>query len=138
MLRASCWASLALAFGRDPAAHVLGAVDDLDARHFNAREEPHRGAIDEGDVPEIEHDPAVRRGREQLLQPRCVLGVEHSAEDENIRAGLCGLMNSVRHLRAPFIRVDSRASASTYLTVWRARLPASPAAPGSPSCCAHS
>src|SRR6267142_2886228 len=85
----------------DPTAHVLGAVDDLCARHFDAREKSHRVTIDECDVLQIENDAIARRSRQQLLQPRRVLDVEHPAQDEHARAGLCGLVDSIRHSRAP-------------------------------------
>src|SRR5262249_54352715 len=90
--------SPAVVLGRDPTAHVLGAVDDLGTSHFSAREKPHRLTIDERDVLQVENDAIVRHGREQLLQTLRMLDVEHSAEDENTRAALCGLVDSISHL----------------------------------------
>src|SRR5262249_38422871 len=94
---------LAVVLRRDPTAHVLGAVDDLDSCQFSAREKAYRGPIDEGNVPQIENGAAGRRACEQLLQPFRMLGVQHSAQDEDARAGLPGLVDSVGHVRAPWL-----------------------------------
>jgi hypothetical protein len=40
---------------------------------------------------------SLDNGRQELLQPRRVLDVEHSAQDENARASLCGLVDSKGH-----------------------------------------
>ena len=59
--------SPALVLCRDPAAHVVGTVDELGARHLRAREKFHRGPIDERHVLQIENNAASARRREQLL-----------------------------------------------------------------------
>ena len=67
----------------------------------NACEEPDRRAIDEGDVLQIENDPAGRRRREQFLQLRHMLAVQHATQNEDAAVGLLGVVDSVGHVRAP-------------------------------------
>src|SRR5262245_32696050 len=93
-------ASQAFVLGRDPAADVLGAVDELGPRHLDPREKLHRGPIDQRDVPQIENNAARGRRREEFLEPRCMLLVEDTTQDEDVRAGLDRVVDPIGHVRA--------------------------------------
>jgi hypothetical protein len=94
--------SSAVLFRFDPAPHIFGTVDDFRAGPLDQRKESHGGPIDQRDVFEIENDTPGRLGREEFLEPRRVLGVEHPAEREDDPIGLRCPIDSVsqRHPRA--------------------------------------
>jgi len=92
--------------------HVLGAVDESNARSLGTGEKAHRRAVHERDVPHIEDDATVCLLGEELLQSSRMLDVHVTAESEHDRFYCGRAMDSVRQSPVSWFARQSKAPAN--------------------------